>query len=404
MKTGRLITPLLLSITALLSLWFSFHLEPVEAVAIDGIALISVDTTVDDNIQNGNCTLREAIIAANSGSPIDDCSAGGPVTEIYMPSGIYSLTISGTDEDAAATGDLDLDRKGTIRIFGTGPRDTIIDGGGLDRVFHVIIGDIELHSLTIQNGTTVPDSVSTGSGGGIAISTDSALTISDVHVTKNTANNNGGGIWITGTSILYANASLIDHNATSPLNGGAGGGIYIGSSINIADLQNTTISSNTAEVGGGYQNFGLSYLINATIYDNSAQLSRGGISNVGTVTFTNSLIGGNSAPVSPDCGGTYDSLDYNLIEDTSGCTIIGATANNITGSDPLLDTLANNGGNTDTHALLDGSPAIDNGDCPSALPVDQRDVSRPQGLGCDIGAYEKEQLSVYIFSSGDGCH
>jgi CSLREA domain-containing protein len=140
MKTGRLITPLVLSLTALISLWFLFHLEAVEAQALEGVAVINVDTTADDNVVNGNCTLREAVISANTGATTDVCDPGGPQTEIYVPAGTYALTIGGTDEDAAATGDLDLQRKGSISIFGAGARDTIIDGGGLDRVFHVVYG------------------------------------------------------------------------------------------------------------------------------------------------------------------------------------------------------------------------------------------------------------------------
>jgi hypothetical protein len=56
--------------------------------------------------------------------------------------------------------------------------------------------------------------------------------------------------------------------------------------------------------------------------------------------------------------------------------------------DPMMEPLANNGGNTLTHALLKGSPAIDNGDNTACLPTDQRGVIRPQGNGCDIGSFE----------------
>ena len=59
-----------------------------------------------------------------------------------------------------------------------------------------------------------------------------------------------------------------------------------------------------------------------------------------------------------------------------------------TQDDPRLDTLADNGGPTETMALLAGSPAIDAGDIESCAVTDQRGVSRPQGETCDIGAFE----------------
>jgi hypothetical protein len=99
---------------------------------------------------------------------------------------------------------------------------------------------------------------------------------------------------------------------------------------------------------------------------------------------------------SSDCAGTINSAGYNLIENTAGCTISGDTTGNITGLDPKLGPLAlNPPGTTETHALQPGSPAIDAGNpagCTDAsgnpVTTDQRGVPRPQGLSCDIGAYE----------------
>ncbi|MEJ2330883.1 MAG: CSLREA domain-containing protein [Gammaproteobacteria bacterium] len=69
---------------------------------------IAVDTTVDDITVNGNCTLREAIEAANSDSAVDACPAGNGKDTILLPAGVYSLTLSGNDEDSNNSGDLDL--------------------------------------------------------------------------------------------------------------------------------------------------------------------------------------------------------------------------------------------------------------------------------------------------------
>jgi len=95
----------------------------------------------------------------------------------------------------------------------------------------------------------------------------------------------------------------------------------------------------------------------------------------------------------PDIYGTVQSADYNLIKDLSGATVTGIQDHHIPpGQDPALGDLKDNGGRTPTHALQMGSPAIDAGSCEDALggmvSVDQRGRVRPQGLSCDIGAYE----------------
>ena len=86
------------------------------------------------------------------------------------------------------------------------------------------------------------------------------------------------------------------------------------------------------------------------------------------------------------------SAGYNLIHVISGCTIAGDTTGNIVGVDPWLLPLADNGGPTWTHALAPGSLAVDAGSCTSmggvAITVDQRGIGRPQGVTCDVGAYE----------------
>jgi hypothetical protein len=93
----------------------------------------------------------------------------------------------------------------------------------------------------------------------------------------------------------------------------------------------------------------------------------------------------------PDCAGTLTSLDYNLIEEDSGCTITGPVSHNITGQEPGLGPLQDNGGATFTHAPLEGSPAIDSsGD--TRPDTDRRGMRRPwDGDGTawyHIGAFE----------------
>ena len=110
----------------------------------------------------------------------------------------------------------------------------------------------------------------------------------------------------------------------------------------------------------------------------------------------NSLFGDNDGH---DLYGKFYSADYNLIQNTLGCTLTGPTGNNVTGQDPLLMALASNGGPTKTMAIEEGSPARDQGSC-SCDEVDQRGVARPYGSGaCDIGAYERTSQTLVELAS-----
>jgi hypothetical protein len=162
-------------------------------------------------------------------------------------------------------------------------------------------------------------------------------------------------------------------------------------------VTNSTFSGNSTNADGGGIDTAASsiaIIINSTIVSNTA-FEGGGVDNpAGTVDMFNTLLANNSATSGNDCSGSVTSSDYNLIEDTTACTASGATSHNIYGQDPLVGPLAANGGSTETHALLDGSPAIDNGSCSGAPSTDQRGVIRPQNFGCDIGSYEFDGVVV----------
>ena len=124
----------------------------------------------------------------------------------------------------------------------------------------------------------------------------------------------------------------------------------------------TVIGNTASNVGGGIANSSTMTLTNSTVTSNSA-VRGGGIYNPGAGDLNNTIIAANNATsADPDCSGTLTSKGHNLVQDTSGCTITGDLTGNITGQDPLLGPLQNNGGPTLTHALLPGSPAIDAGD------------------------------------------
>ncbi len=192
------------------------------------------------------------------------------------------------------------------------------------------------------------------------------------------------------TAEVNISDSLISDNETYYYAGGVLNLSNTGGVSNIT-IANSTLSGNRAGYGGaainavyGGGSAGLD-LLNATLSDNQSGYapSPGGLMIYsGEVSIHNSIIA--NSLVGPDCLGTPSSVSNSLIED-AGCSP------QLSG-DPLLGPLLNNGGPTDTHALLSGSPAIDQGDNQLAydagLLSDQRGMARFFNTIVDLGAYE----------------
>ena len=158
-------------------------------------------------------------------------------------------------------------------------------------------------------------------------------------------------------------------------------------------VTNSTFSENSASAsGGGIFNFGTLTVTNSTFSKNSAPQG-GGIDNPSTATLRSTIVANSTS--GGDCSGTIGDGGYNI--DTDG-TCVDETVSTSQTTDPKLDPkgLQNNDGFTKTIRLLPGSPAVsvipkgENG-CGTEIKRDQRGVKRPQGPGCDIGAYEKKQ-------------
>lgn len=279
----------------------------------------------------------------------------------------------------------------------------------------------------LVNGNTLGDG---GSGGGIYLSGFS-LDMSNLVLTGNTIDNGGSG---AGAFLDFSNISLnnLEVSGNTVDSGGPGGGLYLSSgslvllnsdiSANSAatggglyassgsiDLVNLTVSENSslAEGGGLYLSTGDAQLSNLTIVDNQSDLDNdtagngGGIFISGPVTLRNSILAQNSSNggMGPDCFGALTSDGYNIIGVDTDCTITppqgDPASTDSYGVDPLLGPLGNNGGPTQTRALLAGSPAIDGGNPAGCLDgsgnlvtTDQRGQIRPSGPRCDIGAFE----------------
>jgi uncharacterized repeat protein (TIGR01451 family)/CSLREA domain-containing protein len=352
-----------------------------------------VTTTADQNdvgacfVGDPSCSLREAVIAANTSGTNDIIS---------LPAGVYTLTRAGTD-DTSSKGDLDILNNGTLTITGAAARNTIVNAAGIDRAFDVQPSA----SLSISGVTITGGSAATGLGGGIRIdgaaaSPDASLSVSGSTIAGNTSQT-GGGIGESGNADVTITGSTINNNFAS----NNGGGIDAGGTT--LSLTNSTVSTNSQTGsptvtfgGGGVSNAGASTtLTHTTIASNSAKVSGGGIQLAsGSVAASNTIVSGNTAasPTSANCDTAITSNDFNL-EQGGTC---GFTQSSDVNGDPKLGALTDNGGPTNTQFPAAGSAAIDAGDSGTCPATDQRGVSRPKLAGCDIGAVEAEPGDVSV--------
>ena len=330
----------------------------------------------------------------------------------------HNLTLAGS---GGAT--LDGQRGGTVLTIDPGKTVTvdsltITGGSGLVAGIRNSGG-----ALAITNSSVTGNSATVGrfqnGVGGILNQFAGSVTLTNSTVSGNNAgaivplNTAVGGIFnaCCGSSVTVTNSTVSGNSASTP--GGAFGGILNSAPGSVVTLTNSTVSDNSASATGGAAAFsnavgGISNS-GGTLRLTSSTLSRnggsepnggflppvGGVGNFfgGTLAAANSVIAAQSD--GPNCVGLDPTSDagYN-VEDGSSCNF--STVNHsLPNTNPQLDPggLKNNGGPTQTIALLPGSPAIDaippgtNG-CGTTIATDQRGISRPQGSGCDIGAVE----------------
>ena len=250
-------------------------------------------------------------------------------------------------------------------------------------------------TMTIT-GSTISDNFASGSinfdeeligdpmGGGGGITNLGGLSLTDSTVSGNSAPT-GGGINNFGGILTLTNSTVSGNTAFVPVDplpyadlNGMGGGVFNAGRM---ESTNSTFTANSAEAGGGIAN---------------AAFVWQGLSFEGVLDLTNTLVADNAAPTGPDVQGAITDGGHNLLGNGAGSSGLTHNENgNLVGSadspiDPMLGPLQDNGGPTETHAPLLGSPAIgaaDNASCPD---VDQRGVQRPQPPdgNCDIGSVE----------------
>ena len=311
--------------------WFLFSMAtPVPVEAKTFIVTSTLDET-DANPGNGicttasdTCTLRAAIQEANA--------LDGP-DSIKLKTGLYMLTIAGISENGCATGDLDI--TDSLTIIGTGAKNTFINAGKIDRVFH-IMGDVavKMTNVTIQNGLATDEGGSEAFGGAI-LNEGGTLKVTASTLSNNAAFANyvwGGAIYSQSGEVTVGK-SIISNNLARGISQSIGGGI----SINGATLtiKGSTLSMNSAlgvgvdatSWGGGiWLKGGFVTVEKSTISNNVAGGSYvghgGGICNEnGTLAVTGSTISNNSAGgPSSGYGGGIRNMDT--------ATVTGSTISN----------------------------------------------------------------------------
>jgi len=351
--------------------------------------LNAVDNT--NNGPNGLPSINSSITINGNGATIQRNSAGGtPNLRIFHVAATGNVSMSGMTI-----------RNGNVTGIG--------DGGGIYNNF----GNVTLTNCTISSNEadsgggiyndegavtmtscTVSDNYADQYGGGI-YNHDGPMTMTNCTVRNNEVYWEGGGIFNEGT-LEMTNCTVSENDANEE-----GGGIH--NNVGPLTMTNCTVSGNTAtEDGGGIYNYigGSVTLTNCTVSGNTATEDGGGIYNADVgdnLTLTCTIVYGNTAMVDgPNIEGDYTDAGDNIVDEPPGSA-----------PNPLLGPLQNNGGPTETHALMTGSPAIDACvDCTvyinqrtngQQLVTDQRGYKRPvdgdyDGVAyCDVGAYEKQR-------------
>jgi len=301
---------------------------------------------------------------------------------------------------------------------------TVIDCEFLNNVAISGSGVFNNANLVVEGCLFQNNDCSTSNGGGIRNSDNASLTVSDsvfegnsgyygggifnrgnAKITNSTIRDNlafrasGGGIWNEDKELTISNCSLHSNQSTT----GGGGLANKGGTVSV---EHSTISGNTTRLGytsysskngggiynGAFGEPGIVRLDSCTVYDNFSHANGGGIYvRAGKAEIGNTVLGGNEATEGFDAWGLIVSNDYNLIQDTQGLVLTGCMVHSLSGFAPLLDVLADNGGDTLTHLPLNESPVINAGR--SARNLDQRGEPRVVGPWADIGAVERQILS-----------
>jgi len=352
-----------------------------------GVFVVDGSLTASRSVLRGNYAERDGGGAYTGTSTLTGCVVAGNAAARFG-GGVYA-GLTGTLTGCTVSDNLARDAGGGIYAGDAFLFSSRVDRNGAETSG----GGIRGNKVNLTNCTVSGNFANTFRGGGIWASETADLTSSTV--SGNSAGLHGGGIWALKTTTL-TNSTVSGNRAEE-----FGGGVDTGEGIFV----NVTIAKNIAGYGGGVAIDQGSFL-NVTIAENIARYGGGGVhreGTTGTLTVKNSLIALNLVSLRldgpADVSGTFDSQGHNFIGVVDGGTGFGAPGD-LLGNldnrlDPFLGELRNNGGKTQTYALLAGSFAIDAGDNDGASAFDQRGIRRPRdGNGdgvrtVDIGAFER---------------
>jgi hypothetical protein len=309
--------------------------------------IIHVDNTDDfvgDCSQAGQCTLRTAIIQANT-TPGHHTLILEPVT--------YSLTLGGSEEHHAHTGDLDI--RDDLEIIGNF---ATVDGSGMfdpedpgsnDRVLYIRNGsEVRIEHLIVTGGQAgvAGDTQNRRGGGGILVHNSDAV-LDGVILHGNSATGLGGGLFASGVS----GSTTITQSVIAANHAWRGGGLQANAPV---EVEWSTVASNTADPGE----------------------IQGAIAGSGSLSLTGSIVALHDGT---NCGGAVASGGHNISDDTS-CSNFSTALGDHPDEDPMFASYSGN--------LHPDSPVGINAggqDCP---PIDLLGVARPRGGACDIGPGE----------------
>ncbi|MEZ5461729.1 choice-of-anchor Q domain-containing protein [Dokdonella sp.] len=374
-------------------------------------ATINVTTTDDTIAADGQCSLREAITAANTDAAFNGCPAGSGVDQILLAAEDYRLEITGAGEDANASGDLDI--RSSLEILGAGADLTRIRGDREDRVLDVGgAGTIAtVAGALIRNGAGTL-------GAGILVAADSSLLLDGCVLTGNATSKGDSGA--AGGGIASLGMLTVVDSTFHANDAGTGGGIWTGGAGSTT-LRNVTFDSNTSLASGAALSLNAAATLNnltlsLNLSDNDFNGTGDGALEVNApVQISNSIVAGNvdfsiivAGPVNNDCAvgpaGTLTSAGYNLFGVLGNACVLSAAQPGDQGGtpgaplDPRLQPFDIYGGTVEVFLPMASSPAVEAGS-PAASgnpgacePADARGVLRPQGARCDIGAAELDDL------------
>jgi hypothetical protein len=409
---------------------------------IVNLLLDAEDATHGDGIcatARGLCTLRAAIQEANA-------SSGDDV--VGVPSGTYVLSHTGSKDNTAATGDLDV--IGDLTLVGAGAGSTTIDGASSDRVFDMLGGSATFRGITIRNGkpelgasggavqavapVEIDDSTLTlnqggvvpvppgppGNGGAVSITgTGNTLTLDRVTVSGNTVTTTGrgGGVYVDQAGLMVRDSTFFGNAAGAATTGGQGGAVFTNNVGPSSQISGSTFgrgsTSNTADSGGALYNGARSgnslTLVNDTFNGNTAARGKGGAigQGAGDLVLRNVTVDRNTALASNGGGiskgaGTVR-LANTIVADNTGrdcdaaLTSLGynldtdstcgltAAGDRRGSASPALGPLVDNGGPTETMAPPSGSPVVDVGNpAPSSTDPATCLATDQRGIGRPI--------------------